>query len=234
MTSLTITDLTTSDVNGTGVFDKLMQSVESHIQQEFNRNRIKGPEYATVYLGALQSTLDQSIRFLFDKDDAALKAKQLVLMDAQIAEMQARVSLTTQQAANAILEGNLLSKQVEKLTAELSLIGNQELKTVAETSLLTQKTETEKAQVNGTGVLEGSILGRQMELYKNQADGFLRDAEQRATKIMAETFSIRHSMDSNGNPANPENRLQDKYVGSAIRELLKGVKVDVAALDAAL
>ncbi|MCD1628468.1 hypothetical protein [Marinobacter shengliensis] len=229
MSIVTLEQLTTSTVDGSGVFDKLMQAVEAHIDQEFKKNRIKGPEYATVYLGALQSTLDQSIQFLLNKDEATIKAKQLELMDAQIAEINARTGLLQQQATNAGKEGLVLDKQVDKLAAEILLIANQDLKTVAETALLEQKTETELAQVSGTlsngmFIAENSVLGRQIQLYKNQAAGFLRDAEQRAAKIMTETFSVRHSMDANGTPATINNKLTDAYIGQAITKLLQGIE----------
>lgn len=223
MSTVTLEQLTESKLEGTGVFDKLMKAVEAHIDQEFAKNRIKGPEYSTVYLGALQSTLDQSIKFLLNKDDAAIKAKQLELMDKQIEELTARIALINAQAANEALNGALIEKQGLKLDAEVLLIGEQKLKTVAETALLDQKKATELAQIDGTGVIDNSVIGRQMTLYRNQADGFIRDAEQKATRIMTETFSVRHSMDSSGTPANPENKLQDAYIGQAITRLLQGI-----------
>lgn len=239
MTTVTLEQLTTSTVDGSGVFDKLMQAVEAHIDQEFKKNRIKGPEYATVYLGALQSTLDQSIRFLLDKDEAALKAKQIELMDAQIAEVNARISLLQQQATNAGKEGALLDKQVlkldsdilltdaqkDKVDAEILLLGKQELKSAAETALLEQKRDTELAQVDGTGVSPDSVIGRQMTLYKNQAEGYLRDAEQKATKMMLDTWNVRMTADPNITDHNAINKLEDATIGKAVTSLLQGIGI---------
>ena len=64
MTDIVVTDITTGSVSGTGVFDKLMLAVKAHISQEYDAGRIKGSDYATVYLGALQSVLTQSVEFV--------------------------------------------------------------------------------------------------------------------------------------------------------------------------
>jgi len=42
MTAITVTDLTTGVVDGTGVFDGLMKATNAHIQVEYQKNRIKG------------------------------------------------------------------------------------------------------------------------------------------------------------------------------------------------
>ena len=61
---LNVTELTTAEIAGTGVFDVLMRSVKNHVQEEHAKSRITGKEYATVYLEALQSTMAQSIEYL--------------------------------------------------------------------------------------------------------------------------------------------------------------------------
>ena len=46
-------------VTGTGVFDDLMETVVKHLEAQFQLGRITGTDYATVYLGALQSAKKQ-------------------------------------------------------------------------------------------------------------------------------------------------------------------------------
>lgn len=225
MTTVTLEQLTTSQVNGTGVFDKLLQSVEAHIQQEFTRGRIKGPEYATVYLGALQSTLDQSIRFLLEKDEALLKAKQALLIDKQIEELTARIALINQQTANALTENDTLLKQQAKLDAELLLIQAQQAKAGEESNLLAQKAVTEQAQVSGVGVDADSVIGKQKALYQAQSDGYLRDAEQKAVKQMLDTWNVRKTADPFGTVETPETKLEPLYIGRAVAKLMDGIGV---------
>ena len=64
MIDIQITDVTTGAINGTGVFDKLMSTVKAHIAEEYDKGRIKGQDYATLYLGSIQSVLQQSIEYV--------------------------------------------------------------------------------------------------------------------------------------------------------------------------
>ena len=61
MADINVDDITNS--GGTGVFDRLMTTINSQIETQFLEQRITGSEYATVYLGAMQSELSQSIQF---------------------------------------------------------------------------------------------------------------------------------------------------------------------------
>lgn len=62
-------------VSGDGVFDDIMETVNKHIKAEYDANRITTTDYSTVYLGALQSVLTESMKFALEKDNAGLKAK---------------------------------------------------------------------------------------------------------------------------------------------------------------
>ena len=80
--SITISDVTDNVsrdtdniVTGTGVFDDMMEAVTAHIEAQFLLGRLSGTDYATVYLGALQSTIAESIRFVLQKDIAANQAQ---------------------------------------------------------------------------------------------------------------------------------------------------------------
>ena len=63
-TTVDVADLTSGKIGGTGVFDILMTVVSKHIQEEYNKNRITGKEYATVYIGAVNAVLQQAVQFL--------------------------------------------------------------------------------------------------------------------------------------------------------------------------
>ena len=57
MTTLTVATLTETTIEGNGVFDVLMRANKAHLDKEFALNGIKGAEYATVYLGSLESVM---------------------------------------------------------------------------------------------------------------------------------------------------------------------------------
>ena len=58
--SLTVTN---NVVTGTGVFDDLMEAVTTHLEAQYQLGRITGGDFATVYLGAMQSALQQSVAY---------------------------------------------------------------------------------------------------------------------------------------------------------------------------
>lgn len=265
---ITVEDFTSGDVDGTGVFDVMTSSMLNHLKVEFKAGRITGPEYASVYLGALQGTQALALEFLLKKDETSYKLQlleielekaeieketlkaQKELIDAQIKKIEAEIERLEK-------ESGLVDAQIAKLGAETLLIGAQESKVkeeevlvelqqiteekvacklmaeydvlmltkpklTAETDILSQKKVTEMAQTQGEGVSVDSVIGRQMGLYQAQADGFVRDAEQKAAKIMADTWNVRRTTDE-GTEANSTNKLWDEGVGQAVSKLLEGI-----------
>ena len=72
----TLSNATTA-TDGTGNFDKLMKVVTLHVEAQFNAGRITGTDYATVYLGALQSVLAQAVTFTLNMNKANEEADLL-------------------------------------------------------------------------------------------------------------------------------------------------------------
>ena len=70
----TLSDATTvgtgTATDGAGNFDELMKVVTLHLEKQFTDGRITGTDYATVYLGALQSTLAQAVNFTINMNKA--------------------------------------------------------------------------------------------------------------------------------------------------------------------
>ena len=67
--------------DGTGVFDKLMHAINGNILVQYDSGRIKGPEYAQVYLGSMQTAVVEAMKFMLTKEQIA---KDLDLKQAQI------------------------------------------------------------------------------------------------------------------------------------------------------
>lgn len=239
--------LTQAEVDGTGVFDVLMQASRNHLDQEYKLGRIKGPEYSQVYLSSIQPVLQTALQFLLSKDKTS---KELELLDkqielagvevqkaqaelailqanqqkipAEIALLTAQTALTNQQTTNALKELELIAANICKAQAEYDVLMESKLKTAEEKTLLIQKTATEKAQTQGLGVDEDSIIGKQKALYQSQSDGIKRDAENKAAQIMVNSWQIRRTTDS-GTIADGTNLLNDATVGRAVNKLLTGV-----------
>ena len=155
---LDVTELTTAEIAGTGVFDVLMQSVKNHVQEEHAKSRITGKEYATVYLEALQSTMAQSVEYLlraktlgFELDNlgkqgvlldhqAEIAIKDAQLKFAQIAQTQAQTELTEQQVKTAEAEAHKIPVEISVLRSNLELSGVEKDLRIAQVGLA----ETEK------------------------------------------------------------------------------------------
>lgn len=230
---ITIGDLTNANVHGAGVFDVLMRANKAHLEQEFLQGRIKGPEYATVYLGALEAVMSAALSFLLQKDKVTLEAKlvdqqielakvEITKANAQVLQIQAQTIKVQAETTNLGAELLVLQAQKCKLDAEYDLLLTTNRKTAEEIELLKWKAVTERAQTSGAGVDVNSVIGKQMALYGAQADGFKRDAEQKAAKVMVDSWNVRRTTDE-GTVADGTNQLNDASVGRAVSKLLSGV-----------
>ncbi|HEY7823556.1 MAG TPA: hypothetical protein VIG24_12000 [Acidimicrobiia bacterium] len=197
--------LSEATVDGTGVFDVLMRATSAHLEQEFQKSRIRGPEYSQVYLGSLQAVMSASLQFLLQKENAEL----------QNALLEQQILTEVQQTAVALA-------QKCKLDAEFDVLMLTKDKIIAETALLNQKRLTEQAQTVGAGVDADSVIGKQKDLFQRQSDGFIRDAEQKAAKALIDTWNVRRTTDS-GTVADLTNQLDDATIGRMVEKLLTGV-----------
>jgi hypothetical protein len=175
MSTLDINNLSLNDINvdavtntsSTGVFDKLMASVNSNIELQYNEGRITSNDYASVYLGSLQAVLQQSMQFVLQEQltevqvasaitDNTLKAKQLEIADIDKQSKQFEFD-------------NLLPEQLIKIQEEIDILQNQDLDLVAKTtiaiaesakSVLLKQEQIESESLNNgvDGVIANQIL----------------------------------------------------------------------------
>ena len=136
----TLSDTTEATITAkTGNFDELMKTVTLHLEDQFNAGRITGTDYATVYLGALQSVLAQAVTFTLNMNKAN-----------------------------------------------------------KETDLLAQKEITEYAQTGTTTAstlpVSGSVSGKQITLFTEQAKGFKWNADAKYLKTILDAYAINVSV----------------------------------------
>lgn len=193
---LDVQELTTKQLNGTGVFDVLMSTSALHIQEEYIKGRIRGQEYAQVYLGAMQAVLSTSVEYLNRSKllgvEIANQEKQGLLIEAQVALTEAQANQVIQettlklpaeianiQASTALSDANK-DRVVEELTL-IPLQGNlliaQSGQVSAETILTNKRVDQLTQELAKIPVevqlLEGQVLNQtaQNELINAQADG---------------------------------------------------------------
>ena len=164
----TLSDTTESTISAkTGNFDELMKTVTLHLEEQFNAGRITGTDYATVYLGALQSTLAQAVNFTLNMNKANKEA-----------------------------------------------------------DLLAQKEITEYAQTGTTAAstlpVSGSVSGKQITLFTEQAKGFKWNAENKYLKTLLDAYAINVSVSKEDDTDTP--MLQGGSTNTSIRGVIDDMK----------
>lgn len=66
--TVTLADLTTGSVDGTGAFDVLMRTMGTQLQKEFDAGRITGADYSNAYVQMMQVVSQTSLSFAMGKD----------------------------------------------------------------------------------------------------------------------------------------------------------------------
>ena len=83
-----------------------MEAVNIHLDAQFNLGRITGSDYATVYLGAMQSALQQSVAFVFGLEKT--NAEVTLINQKEVTEFGQTLQ-TTKATPNA---NSVLGKQI--------------------------------------------------------------------------------------------------------------------------
>ena len=161
--SLTVTN---NVVTGSGSFDDLMEAVNIHLDAQFNLGRITGSDYATVYLGAMQAALQNSVAFTLG---------------------------------------------LEKTNAEVTLINQKEVTEYGQTFQSTKTTPN-----------DNSVLGRQINLYGEQAKGFKWNADQKYLKTLLDAWAI--NISTAGVPSTQVEALNAGGVGTDLNDHIDNFK----------
>lgn len=142
MAEILLTEVTTGVVDGTGVFDKLMSATKAHLQEEYNKQRIRGADYALLYTNAIQAVMSQSIQFVLQKQ---ISDKQAEVLQSQVDKSIRELAILTEQLEKLRNESLLLTAQVAKVTTDTAYVVAQQTKVAPEVELLNaQKAKIER------------------------------------------------------------------------------------------
>jgi hypothetical protein len=154
--------------------------------------------------------------------------QEVLNLAAQKLQVEAQTTLVGQQKTNLLAEslniptqGEVLVAQKCKLQAEFDGTVANTIKSASENTLLLQKVATEKAQTISLGTDADSVLGKQKILYQAQASGFARDAEQKAAKIMVDSWNVRKTVDAATNPDLAG--ISDANISTVVAKLRLGI-----------
>jgi len=171
MTDTTLQDLLKDAALTDGVLDAFLVSINESLQSEFSSGRITGPEYATVYLGSIQSAMAQAVSFALglrtanaaanlSEIQAITEASQDLLLVAQELNVDADTALITQKTLTEVettqketASTGQITADTSRITSQKALIDNQTLTEISEklnveasTGLTGAKTTTEGSQ----------------------------------------------------------------------------------------
>jgi hypothetical protein len=186
------------DVTGNGWLDNIVEVVNTNIKAQYEAGRINGTDYATVYLGALQAALGESVKIVLQKDIIALQAAgeeaKLGLIDEQILSERAKRGLLIAQMENekkklelmeqeielAKLKVDLTKEQIELTKAQLEIEKAKLPLTEAQTELVLAQVESEKLKL--------LQISAQTDLIKAQ----LATENRKPDQVVAQTNLLRN------------------------------------------
>lgn len=120
---VSVEDLTTRVLQGSGVFDAMMDAVSIHLKAQYEADRISGREYADVYTASLQTAMGQAVSFLMGKDSAYWQAvsAQTQARTAEVQAVTARIQLENTKLQYYALKANAKTAAAEYAIKKLQL-----------------------------------------------------------------------------------------------------------------
>lgn len=123
---------------GEGLFDQLMKSVEHHLDLQYTKNRIKGSEYAEVYVGSIQAVMQYTTQYLLGT----------MLINEQKAQAEATIALTEVQEKQVEAQTELIELEKLKLQYQIEqILPLEKEKLAAEVIRITQEGLLIEAQI---------------------------------------------------------------------------------------
>ena len=141
-----IDQFTTNQLHGTGVFDRMMQAVELHIQDEYNKGRITGTAYGTLYTQVIAQVLQSAVAYIGQK--------------AQIDQINALIRKTNAETKIQLIQAKTAYIQAKTAKAQL-------LETLAKV----KSEQYNKEFMKWKSVTEQANTQKLLEINKNYTDG---------------------------------------------------------------
>jgi len=165
-----------------------------------------------------------------DKTDAEIKLvnQKTASEIAQVADvLPAGISNSPTLAITGLIKNqkDLAASQIKKTDGEVLLLGQKTITELAQTDSIIPSKVSNPGNTNpwlNSSTSIGGALGTAKTLYTAQADGFKRDAEQKAAKIMADTWVAQRTTDE-AIQANITNHLHETDIGAVIQKLKTGI-----------
>jgi len=248
----TVTELTQTDdtipeglgFNGDTVVEGLVKSqkdlnalqanlVTSQIEKEDAEKDLLGQKIVSELAQTCDNLAQASAAGYGYNDTAVIEGLIKAQQDRTVAEVDLMNQKLVTEVAQTSDTKPIALGQMSTTTTIAGLALSQKEKIDAEVILLSQKSITELSQTSdaiptGTPALNvnttvAGMVDKQKTLLTRQSDGFLRDAEQKATKMLIDAWSVDASV--NSATANSTNKLDDANLGAMVTKLKTGIGV---------
>lgn len=223
---LNIDELTQTVLDGTGVLDTLLKTMRTHLDVEFKAGRLRGPDYATAYIGSYTATMQTAVQYALAK---VRLGYELELLQAQVTQADAQNRLTEAQAAaieyetknKAPIEVANLGKQGSLLDAQLNHAGK-------ETELLSIQITKATDDLAKTPI-ELELLRQQVSAAEAQTGHTQKQAEMVAAQTSVVEYELANKAPVEVANLTKQGELLEAQVQKAEDELLKS-PVELAIL----
>jgi hypothetical protein len=192
-TQVDLTNITSGTLDGTGTFDKLLATMQLHIEREYDAGRLLGADYANVYVASIQAAMSQAIQFELTKSQVAA---QTDLTLEQIETQNQQTLLATEQAKQAVIQTRIVTaseldqiaiavnqkslsdEQLEQSLVQGSILDEQALQAEKQTSLTTTQdaiaTATKQGQID---IQANQVLLADEQVIQSEVQGDILDEQ---------------------------------------------------------
>jgi hypothetical protein len=202
-----------------------MRSVDSHLDKQYVSGRIKGNDYATVYLGALQAVLQQAMQFVLMEQEAE---KKLEVMDAQMASMA--IENDVKQAQKAMIEQQKLTEiqNTIKVEEEIDLLQSQDIAIQSETLIKEEQSAIETAvktkQIESMGI-EDTV--KQSQKLAIDSDKVIKEDQSAMDILLKNTEKLIKEAQAEKDLEVKQETIEQSKAGTVVKQLLGDKQADV-------
>ena len=214
-----VDDVTTEDVDGTGVFDVYMRAAKNQLDTQYNLGRIKGADYTQAYISITQVMISEANKFVLGKVQADIAARMFdrqwlalgydihnktvmtekleldkLMVEQEIAELK----------KNGSVDRTSKQKQIQKLDIDIKGVAQQIAETKASGSVdrglkiaQTEKTQADEnlvkrqlRELQQNGIAERKLKKAQTQTQVKQAELYCRQIDGFSEKAASDGAKI--------------------------------------------
>lgn len=191
---LTIDDLTTSQVDGDGYFDRMMTSVKNHLREELQAGRIMGSEYTKAYIALTEAAMSTAAQFLLGKDNAYWQSvnAQLTAIGLNVSLAKARAELIGIYAQTELSKANyaLTKLNIDKTNLDIDEIVPAQKNLLDAQAAKEWANTTDKVMIDGENTDVGGVIKAQKDLYGQQLASYKQNTINETLQPIFSSWSV--------------------------------------------